>query len=132
MPQPGSRRCSGTRPRHRSGDSAGPSTQPPGQKCRSRCRPTDALPFGAIGYQRLEGATAATGRDLGRFMATLHQLTSSENRRISHWWEQFLSDRVMREYRPTVRPGDLLVRQPADPVRRLDHRRAGPILNPVP
>jgi hypothetical protein len=39
------------------------------------------LPYGAIGYRRLEGqpcrpdtATAATSRDLGRFMAALHQL----------------------------------------------------------
>jgi aminoglycoside phosphotransferase (APT) family kinase protein len=111
------------------------------------CPQTRELPFGAIGYKRLEGqpcqadtATAATGRDLGSFLAVLHQLdigafpampdqqavwqawhslrddtavilrdrlTSSENQYISQWWEQFLSDRAMQEYRPTARHGDL-------------------------
>jgi aminoglycoside phosphotransferase (APT) family kinase protein len=43
--------------------------------------PAAALPFGAIGSRRLPGepatpatVTAATGRDLGAFLATLHQL----------------------------------------------------------
>jgi aminoglycoside 2''-phosphotransferase len=111
------------------------------------CRPAHELPFGAIGYGKLEGqpcqpgtATAATGRDLGNFLAVLHQLdtrsfpampgqdavwrawhglrddtaailrdrlTSSENQRIGRWWERFLSDRALREYRPAVRHGDL-------------------------
>jgi aminoglycoside phosphotransferase (APT) family kinase protein len=111
------------------------------------CPPTRELPFGAIGYEKLDGqpcladtATVATSRDLGNFLAVLHQLdirafpampdqhavwrawhrlrddtaailrdrlTSSENQRISQWWEHFLSDRAMREYRPAVRHGDL-------------------------
>jgi aminoglycoside 2''-phosphotransferase len=43
--------------------------------------PADALPFGAIGHTRLPGqpcqretATAATARDLGMFLAALHQV----------------------------------------------------------
>ena len=111
------------------------------------CPPTRELPFGAIGYAKMEGqpcqpgtATAATGRDLGNFLAVLHQLdirafpampgqhavwgawsrlrddtaailrdrlTSGENQRMSQWWERFLSDRALREYRPAVRHGDL-------------------------
>jgi aminoglycoside phosphotransferase (APT) family kinase protein len=35
------------------------------------------------------------------------RLTSSENQRIGRWWERFLSDPAMQEYRPAVRHGDL-------------------------
>jgi aminoglycoside 2''-phosphotransferase len=111
------------------------------------CPPTRGLPFGAIGYERLEGqpaqagtVTAATARDLGCFLAALHhldtrtfgampgrpavwrawhrlrddtaailsdRLTRSENQRLVRWWDRFLSDPAMAEYRPAVRHGDL-------------------------
>jgi aminoglycoside 2''-phosphotransferase len=111
------------------------------------CRAAPGLPYGAIGYRRLEGqpcqpdtATTATSRDLGRVMAALHQLDSlafpampgaraiwsawrklrddtdeilrgvlsaSESHRVARWWDEFLSDRIMQDYRPAVRHGDL-------------------------
>jgi aminoglycoside phosphotransferase (APT) family kinase protein len=76
------------------------------------CPPSAALPFGAIGHARLPGlpcergtATGATGRDLGMFLAALHQVDARafpampDQEAIWDGWQtlQAESDGVLRD-----------------------------------